>query len=342
MPLWATSTSDGEYVNLMGQIPSGQFSMRKTSDYEQPYALPAYFAAEGAKSYAYHNNTLDYYDRHLSHPNLGYDFKASKLGDLEGPEWESRIFEMENANLWPSSDLDMVKATLPEYINDDRFHVYYMTVSGHMYYNFVGNSMSRKNRDLVADLPYSDEGKAYIACNLELDKALEYLLAELEAAGKLDKTVIALSADHYPYGMELDNYEELAGMELADSLEIYRNTLILWNSRIKEPITIEKPCGAMDLLPTLYNLFGFPYDSRLYAGTDMLSDSEGLVVFSDRSFITEEMSYNKETGEVISFTEEAVSEERVQEMKQQIRALYNYSNGILDQNFFSYIVQSVR
>lgn len=98
----------------------------------------------------------------------------------------------------------------------------------------------------------------------------------------------------------------------------------------------------MDLLPTLYNLFGFPYDSRLYAGTDMLSDSEGLVVFSDRSFITEEMSYNKETGEVISFTEEAVSEERVQEMKQQIRALYNYSNGILDQNFFSYIVQSVR
>lgn len=342
VPLWATSTSDGEYVNLMGQIPSGQFSMRKSSDYEQPYALPAYFAAEGAKSYAYHNNTLDYYDRHLSHTNLGYDFKASKLGDLEGPQWESRIFEMENANLWPSSDLDMIKATLPEYINDDRFHVYYMTVSGHMYYNFVGNSMSRKNRDLVADLPYSDEGKAYIACNLELDKALEYLLAELEAAGKLDNTVIALSADHYPYGMELNNYEELAGMQLEDSLEIYRNTLILWNSKMKEPIPIEKPCGAMDLLPTLYNLFGFTFDSRLFAGTDMLSDSEGLVVFSDRSFITDDMSYNKVTGEVISRTQETVSEERVQEMKQRVKQLYNYSTGILDLDFFHYVEQSVR
>lgn len=342
VPLWATSTSDGEYVNLMGQIPSGQFSMRKSSEYEQPYALPAYFAAEGVKSYAYHNNTLDYYDRHLSHPNLGYDFKTSKLGDLEGPEWESMIFEMENANLWPSSDLDMIKATLPEYINEDRFHVYYMTVSGHMYYTFTGNSMSRKNRDVVADLPYSDEGKAYIACNLELDRALEYLISELEAAGKLDKTVIALSADHYPYGMKLDNYEELAGMELEDSLELYRNTLILWNSRIKEPITIEKPCGAMDLLPTIYNLFGFPYDSRLFAGTDMLSDSEGLVVFSDRSFIAEDMSYNKVTGEVISRTEEPLSEEYVQERKQQIRQLYNYSTGILDQNFFHYVEQSVR
>lgn len=342
VPLWATSTSDGEYVNLMGQIPSGQFSMRKSSEYEQPYALPAYFAAEGVKSYAYHNNTLDYYDRHLSHPNLGYDFKTSKLGDLEGPEWESMIFEMENANLWPSSDLDMIKATLPEYINEERFHVYYMTVSGHMYYTFTGNSMSRKNRDVVADLPYSDEGKAYIACNLELDKALEYLISELEAAGKLDKTVIVLSADHYPYGMNLNNYEELAGMELEDSLELYRNTLILWNSRIKDPITIEKPCGAMDLLPTIYNLFGFPYDSRLFAGTDMLSDSEGLVVFSDRSFIAEDMSYNKVTGEVISRMEEPLSEEYVQERKQQVRQLYNYSTGILDQNFFHYVEQSVR
>lgn len=342
VPLWQTSTSDGEYVNLMGQIPSGQFSMRKSAAYEQPYSLPAYFAAEGVKSFAYHNNTLDYYDRYLSHPNLGYDFKASRAGDLTGSEWESQVFEMENANLWPSSDLDMIKATLPEYIGEERFHVYYMTVSGHMNYNFTGNSMSVRNKDAVAGLPCSEEGKAYIACNMELDKALEYLINELEKAGKLDNTVIALSADHYPYGMDPDNYEELAGMELKDSLEIYRNTLILWNSGMKEPVMIQKPCGAMDLLPTLYNLFGFSYDSRLFAGTDMLSDSEGLVVFADRSFITEDMSYNKVTGEAVSSTGAAVDEEYVQQMKQKVKQLYNYSTGILDLDFFHYVEQAVK
>lgn len=342
VPLWQTSTSDGEYVNLMGQIPSGQFSMRKSAAYEQPYSLPAYFAAEGVKSFAYHNNTLDYYDRHLSHLNLGYDFKACKLGDLTGPEWESQVFEMENADRWPASDLDMIKATVPEYISEERFHVYYMTVSGHMNYNFTGNAMSIKNKDAVADLSYSEEGKAYIACNIELDKALEYLLAELEKAGKLEHTVIALSADHYPYGMKPENYEELAGTELAESLEIYRNTLILWNSQIKEPVTIQKPCGAMDLLPTLYNLFGFPYDSRLFAGTDMLSDSEGLVIFADRSYIAEDMSYNKVTGETVSNTGEAVDEEYARQMKQQVRQLYNYSTGILDLNFFHYVEQAVK
>ncbi len=342
VPLWQTSTSDGEYVNLLGQIPSRQFSMRKSAGNEQPYSLPAYFAAEGVKSFAYHNNTLDYYDRHLSHPNLGYDFKASKLGNLQEDEWGSRLFDMENANRWPASDLDMIRATLPEYIGEDRFHVYYMTVSGHMYYNFTGNSMSAKNRDAVEGLPYSEEGRAYIACNIELDKALEYLIGELDKAGKLDNTVIALSADHYPYGMELSHYEELAGTELKDSLEIYRNTLILWNSNIKEPITIEKPCGAMDLLPTLYNLFGFPYDSRLYAGTDMLSDSEGLVIFADRSFISEDISYNKKTGETLSRTGEAVDEDLVRSMKQQVKRLYEYSMGILDHNFFHYVKKAAK
>lgn len=341
VPLWQTSTSDGEYVNLTGQIPYKQFSMTKTSENEQPYSLPAYFAAEGVKSYAYHNNSLSYYDRHLSHPNLGYDFKAVKLGELSKEAWGSQIFEMEGAKQWPSSDLNMMVATLPEYINDERFHAYYMTISGHMNYNFIGNCMSSKNKEAVAELPYDEEGRAYIACNIELDKALEYLIAELDKAGKLENTVIALSADHYPYAMNVDSYEALAGKELENTLDLYRNTLILWNSQMKEPVYIDKVCGAMDLLPTLYNLFGFEYDSRLFAGTDMLSDSEGLVVFSNRSFITDKMSYNKATGEVISFTQEDVDAEYVETMKQVVKQLCDYSAGILTQDFFRYVNQAV-
>ena len=340
VPLWQTSTSDGEYVNLTGQIPYKQFSMTKTAENEQPYSLPAYFANEGVKSYAYHNNSLSYYDRHLSHPNLGYDFKAVKLGELSAAEWGSQIFEMEGAKQWPSSDLNMMKATLPEYINDERFHAYYMTISGHMNYNFIGNCMSSKNKEAVADLAYSEEGRAYIACNIELDKALEYLIAELEKAGKLDNTVIALSADHYPYAMNIDSYEELAGKELENTLDLYRNTLILWNSQMKEPVMIDKVCGAMDLLPTLYNLFGFEYDSRLFAGTDMLSDQEGLVVFSNRSFITDQASYNKATGEILSMNGEEVDAEYVDTMKQVVKQLCDYSAGILNNNFFHYVEQA--
>lgn len=338
VPLWQTSTSDGEYVNLTGLIPDQQFSMKRSASNAEPFSLASYFKREGAECFAYHNNTLSYYDRHLSLPNLGYLFKASKLGDLDEEEWGKYIFPMENAKAWPASDLDMMKATVPEYVDKERFHVYYMTVSGHMNYNFTGNQMSCKNRDAVQDLPYSEEGKAYIACNIELDKALEYLTDELEKHGQLEKTVICLSADHYPYGMKQENLDELAGRPLSGTLDIYRNSLILWNSEM-ETVKIDKVCSALDIMPTLLNLFGFPFDSRLYAGRDMLSDCSPLVMFADRSFINDKISYYKKTKEVTELTDEKTDESYLDEMRTEVKNRNKFSSRVLNTDYYRYILQ---
>ncbi len=341
VPLWQTSTSDGEYMNLTGLIPDQQFSMKRNAANEQPYSLANYFKKEGAVAYAYHNNTLSYYDRHLSHPNLGYNFKASKLGELSVEEWGSQLFNMEHPDYWPASDLEMMQATVQEYVNEERFHVYYLTVSGHMNYNFKGNRMSSLHYDEVQNMTCSEEGKAYVACNIELDRAISYLMSELYAAGKLEETVICLSADHYPYAMDLGTYEQLTGMDnLENSLDIYRNSLILWNANM-DTVTVKEPCSSMDLVPTLLNLFGFEYDSRLFPGRDIFSDKEPLVIFSNRSFITDKVSYNKKTGEVLSRTGEEVSEEYVENMKKHVRMLYNHSAGILNNNYYKYFNESV-
>lgn len=340
VPLWQTSTSDGEYANFTGLIPDQQFSLRRSADIEMPFALPSYFAREGVNSYAYHNNSLSYYSRHLTHPNLGYNFKACKLGDLDEDVWGGQVFEMEGARQWPASDYNMMVATIPEYINEDRFHVYYLTVSGHMNYNFSGNSMSYKHKDEVAHLPYSEEGRAYIACNMELEAAMAYLLEQLEAAGKLENTVICLSADHYPYDMDVANLEELAGKPLANSLATYENSLILWNSEM-ETVVVEKPAYSLDVLPTLLNLFGFEYDSRLYVGRDILSDSAPLLIFSDRSFITNRVSYYKKTDEVTWNEDYTQNEDYVASVKKQVKSLYNYSAGILNNDFYSYVMDAL-
>lgn len=340
VPLWQTSTSDGEYVNCTGLIPDQQFSMKRSAEIEMPFTLPAFFASEGVNSYAFHNNSLSYYDRNLSHPNLGYNFMASKLGDLDEAVWGGQVFEMENAGYWPASDLDMMVGTIPYYINEDRFHVYYLTVSGHMNYNFTGNRMSSKHKDEVAELPYSEEGRAYIACNMELDAALEYLIEQLDAAGKLENTVICLSADHYPYAMNVANLEELAGKPLDGSLELYRNNLILWNSEM-ETVTVEKTACSLDILPTLLNLFGFEYDSRLYVGRDILSDSAPLVIFSDRSFITDRVSYYKKGKEITWLDGSEGDEEYYEAVKKLVKGLYNYSAGILNNDFYRYVEEAL-
>lgn len=343
VPLWQTSTSDGEYVNCTGLIPDGQFSMRKSAANNMAYTLPKFFSAEGVYCRAYHNNSLSYYDRHLTHPNLGYDFKASLLGDLSQEEWGGQIFPMENKNAWPASDYDMMVGTIPEYINDERFHVYYMTVSGHMNYSFRGNRMSGNNKDAVAGLDMSENARAYIACNIELDKALAYLLEQLEQAGKLENTVICLSADHYPYGMTEEQYEELAGKDLSNDMDLYRNSLILWNAAMEEPVVVDKACCSVDLLPTLLNLFGFDFDSRMYAGRDIFCDEEGMVIFKDKSYVTDTVIYNKKQ-KTTTWLKELTEEEQnayLEAKKQDVNCRYVFSAYILRSNYYDVIRQCV-
>lgn len=340
VPLWQTSTSDGEFTNCTGLLPDKQFSFRRSAENAMPFLLPGFFAAEGVQSWGYHNNSLSYYDRYKTHENMGYLFKAANLGKLSEEEWGTHIFEMEHPKEWPQSDLEMMQATLGDYVNQPRFHAYYMTVSGHLQYTFAGNKMAAKNRDVVENLPYSERAKAYVACNVEFDRALAWLIQELENAGKLENTVICFGADHYPYGLEKKEIEELRGAPLEKKRDIYQSNLILWNSAM-EPVVIEKPCSAVDILPTLLNLFGFPYDSRLYCGQDILSDNNPLVIFSDRSFLTERIYYNAETGEAESLNEEAVDVDYVERMKAQVKDSFTFSAGILDYDYYKTLEQYI-
>lgn len=343
VPLGQTSTSDGEYFNCTGLIPDGQFSMRTSSSKDMAYTLPRFFAEEGVKSRAYHNNSLSYYDRYKTHPNLGYDFKASLLGKLPADPWESQIFPMEHPNQWPGSDLEMMQGTVQEYIGEDRFHTYYMTVSGHAVYTFIGNSMSSKNREAVSDLNMSENAKAYIACNIELDKALEYLIDQLDQAGKLENTVICLTADHYPYVMSNAQYEELAGKDLSGGMDLYRNSLILWNAGMTETVTVDKACSSVDILPTLLNLFGFDFDSRMYAGRDILSDTEGFAIFLDKSFVTDTVVYNRKTRETtwLKDLSEEEKEDYLAWAKAEVERRYQFSAYVLRNDYYR-VVRTAR
>jgi phosphoglycerol transferase MdoB-like AlkP superfamily enzyme len=287
-----------------------------------PFALGNQFKRMGVESKAYHNHTYTYYQRNETHPNLGYLFKGKGNG---------LVLE---SDVWPESDLEMINATVDEYIGEERFHVYYLTVSGHMNYTFMGNSMAYKNRKLVEDLPYSSDVKAYIACQIELDRALEQLIKKLEEANVADRTVIALSADHYPYGWEKEKLDELAGHEVDPNFEVYRNHFILWSAGMKQNIIVDEPCSSLDILPTLSNLFGLEYDSRLLMGRDVFSDAPPLVILSDRSFITDKVMYNSKTGEVIKLTEEELPEDYIKTVNNIVKNKFSVSKSIVEKDYY--------
>lgn len=320
-PLFSVSTSDGEYMVMNSLIPKeGVWSFYRSSNIYMPFGLGNVFKREGYSPVnAYHDHTYTYYSRDESHPNLGFDKYVGCGNGLE---------KLMNCKVWPESDIEMIDATINDYIDSDKFMTYYMTVSGHLNYTFTGNSMSYKNRELVKDLSYSEHIKAYLAANIELDRALEKLLIYLEDNKKLDDTVIVISPDHYPYGLKTSELNEISDTDRSDKFEMFHTSLIIYNSEMKENVKVSKYVSSIDVLPTVYNLFGIEYDSRLMMGRDALSDSEGLVMLSDRSFINENGSYNSITGEYKSFKSD-VSNEYVDNMNFEVYQKFTMSSLLL-------------
>lgn len=327
-PLWGLSTSDGEYVTTTGLIPkSGVWSYSLSSENYMPFALGNQFRKEGYSTFAFHNYLYSYYDRDKSHPNMGYDYYALGQG-----------LELESGNSFPPSDLEMMEKIVPMFINEDKFSVYCLTVSGHLTYTLDTNAISLRHWDKVADLPYSEETRCYLACQLELELAMEHLLDQLEQAGKLDDTVIVLSADHYPYGLTDEQYSELLGHEVDPVFEIFQNTLILWSGDMEgTAVHVDKYCSSLDVMPTLSNLFGLDYDSRLVIGSDILSTADELVIFANYSFISKDGYYNSITDQFTRWDGAEPDLEEVARMVAEVQNRVAYSATILDTDYYRLI-----
>ena len=324
-PIWGVSTSDGEYVACTGILPkAGVWSFYQSSKNNMPFCMGNQMKRLGYNTYAYHNHYYNYYKRDQSHPNMGYDYKGLGNG-------------LDVTETWPESDLEMIDLTIGEYIDKQPFHAYYMTVSGHLQYSFQGNYMSYKNKEIVQNLKYSDAVRAYLACNAELDKAMESLISNLEEAGIAQNTVIAISPDHYPYGLTQSEISELAGHEIETNFELYKSVFLLWSKDI-EKVIIDEPCSSLDIIPTLSNLFGLEYDSRLLMGRDIFSDKEPLVMFNNRSWITEKAFYNSLTKKLSVKEGFTVDEEYKDKIFEEVINKFAYSALILERDYFGRII----
>ena len=332
-PLWYGSTLGGEYANLLGMMPNdgGYINMTYagSNGNDLYFSIANQLNRQGYTSIGYHDNSYDYYDRDISHPVLGYDWRANGSG-LEAQKLES------GTTPWPQSDLIMVQDTFDEYKDETPFNVYYLTVSGHLVYTFDGNYMAYKNKSLVEELDCSETMKAYIASEYETELALEELIKDLKAAGLYENTVIVLAGDHVPYDC-MDVLSELAGKNLTDNFEEYRSKLIIFSGAMETPVKVDKVCSSIDILATVSNLMGLEYDSRLLIGQDILSDSPGIVYFPNRSYITDNYIYNSSTNEVTVKSGAVPSDDELENMNAYVANKFTAAKGICENDFWRYV-----
>ena len=322
------STIGGEFQALTGLYADNTILSSWRGGWAfYPYGLGNTFKKLGYNTFAYHDNSAYYQDRNVYLKTQGFDNFKGCYNGLE---------QLINCEQWPQSDIEMMNATVNDYINSDKpFMTYYMTVSGHFYYTFNDNSISNKNKDLVSDLNYPEDIKGYIATQIELDRAIESLMNKLKEANKLDDTVFVLLGDHYPYNLPIDHINLLSDYERDGLIEANSNALILYNSKM-EPIEVDKVGMSIDVLPTVLNLFGVDYDSRIIMGKDILSTTEGIAIFKDKSWVTNKGTYYASSGRFVSNDEE-VSTDYINNINNIVNNRVAISRMIVDSNYYKSI-----
>ncbi len=365
--MFKSITTNGEYAFCTGLIPNtvGSASELKSNstfdlsaDKYLPYCMGNVFESFGASTFAYHGNKQSFYRRGTTHPNMGYDL----VRFLDGSVVNGVFMKNQNKLVYsegtirPTSDSETAIQSLNDYlsIKDEngkvkQFTAYYMTYSGHHpYYDIyvddgtLKNPQTFHNRDKVDHLNYNEVVKSYLACNLEVENMVTEILKGLEAAGCLENTVIVLTNDHYPYGLgegSNSNFSKFAGKKVDTNFGIYENAFICYNAGMEKPVVVDTPCCTVDIIPTLLNLFGVDYDSRLLAGTDVLDENSfHIAMLYNQSFVTDMIKYNTKNGKVTYLVDkDQVSKEYIDACINYVKNKFEISLQVIKKDYYKVI-----
>ena len=90
-----------------------------------------------------------------------------------------------------------------------------------------------------------------------------------------------------------------------------------------------------DVLPTIYNLFGIEYDSRLFTGVDILSTTSGLAVFSNRSWKTDTGTYFASGSKFVG----EANEDYITNMNNIVKNRLSIAKLIIKSNYYKYLLK---
>lgn len=294
-------------------------------------SIASQLVANGYSAEAFHYNTPDFYSRGVFEPALGYNTYntyADYTDDKNALYSDTLLFDIPELN-----DLFFREGQTFNFIITRSAHLSYV-------YNEVLSHYALKQYPQYKGMYGSEEEDCIRVKARLVDDMFTRMLAELEANGTLENTVIIGVTDHYTYGYKnMDELLALSGVEHELLLE--KTPCFIWTPGGPQ-MEVDKTLNSADLLPTVLNLLGIDSPYR-YLGQDAFDPGyEGYALFPDGSWISDGVAClslgNGEYEILMNEKGKSITEKTLADMAEKSRAFIRVSNLLLISDYY----QSVR
>lgn len=300
-----------------------------TNDYGQ--SLASQLTEEGYDAQVFHYNDPNFYSRGVYSLAMGYDryvYYADYLTEYE---------EKEQTQLLYDDQLLFEQEQLREefFREGENTLNFIITRSAHLSYKYneVLSHWALKRYPEYRGLTGNEETDCALLKAKLVDDLFDRLLEELEAEGEIEDTVIIGVTDHYTYGYKnMDSLYALSGTE--EDLLLERTPCFIWSPEL-EAMEVDKTLNTSDLLPTVLNLLDVQTEDD-YIGRDAFdTDYEGFVPFSDGSWISGDVAFDADSGEVLLLDGDVTVEDGfLEEMAEEVSEFVHINNLILETNYY--------
>lgn len=291
-PLLIGSTSDSEFMANTSFIPEaeGYSVCYQYVNNTYPLTLGNLFKNNGYSTNAFHNNFGEYYNRFTTFNNYGYEFFDSYGLGIESEASDTLVSEQIG---W----IDVEK---------EKFVSLWISYSGHQPYGLEDVGVNKEDVETIKKLypNLNDDYVSYLAKTMDFDKAVEQFLNVMEWMGRIDDVVVVIYGDHVAKGLDLSrgtNFDEVFGVNSDDNPSITYTPLFIYANDMEHQL-IDKYCTALDILPTLMNLWGIDYNDEYAFGHDILDDEyRGFCFDANGNYWNNDFYFNSTNNAITTY-----------------------------------------
>ncbi len=280
-------TNNSEHISLLGHATE---KVTIAENYDRiglytPYSLPNMFknAKYGSVNF-FHSYSKEYYNRDEINKAIGFD----------------NVYGIEDANIEGKStefgewvlDSEYISAMLTKFIPEGKsFFSYFTTVGTHGPYtenkskletykttydkNLENYKKHLKDQGYIypEDEKTQNELRRYKTAVMDVDKMVEIIFTELERQRILDKTTVVMFSDHNCFYNDLNAKIMGVDPEEYENIQLYNVPLLIYNNDIASRSS-SSFCNVYDLYPTICDMFGFAYNTKITQGYSLFNSTE--------------------------------------------------------------------